>query len=378
MKIIINASNIRWGGGVQATVSLINKLNKNSLYNYEYYIFLSNAFKEEINIKNFKDNFYFYFFQNSPASLKHRKKITTTLNKLENKIKPDIVYTVFGPSYWKPKSFHVEGFALGWITNPKSVVYNKISLSNRIKKRLENRYKTWFLKREADHFIVETNDVKNKLSVVLKIPKEKITVIGNTYNSYFDAESYEHFTIPPKGKNTFRLVTISHFYVHKNLTIIRQVIPLLLKDTRKYEFILTIDENNFSRYFSDFKENIINLGPVESKFCPYIYQQADALFLPTLLESFTASYPEAMKMKLPILTSNYSFAKDICGDAALYFDPLDPDDIAEKIKLVASNQHLRDKLIRNGQEILKTFETPETRARKTIELLEELIDTNKK
>ena len=153
---------------------------------------------------------------------------------------------------------------------------------------------------------------------------------------------------------------------------------MLLKDTRKYEFILTIDENNFSKYFSDFKENIINLGPVESKFCPYIYQQADALFLPTLLESFTASYPEAMKMKLPILTSNYSFAKDICGDAALYFDPLDPDDIAEKIKLVASNQHLRDKLIRNGQEILKTFETPETRARKTIELLEELIVTNKK
>ena len=126
MKIIINASNIRWGGGVQATVSLINRLNENLLYNNEYYIFLSNAFKEEINIKNFQDNFYFFFFQNSPASLKHRNKITTTLNKLEDKIKPDIVYTVFGPSYWKPKSFHVEGFALGWITNTKSVVYNKI------------------------------------------------------------------------------------------------------------------------------------------------------------------------------------------------------------------------------------------------------------
>ena len=73
--------------------------------------------------------------------------------------------------------------------------------------------------------------------------------------------------------------------------------------------------------------------------CPKLYNQADAMFLPTLLETFSASYPEAMKMERPILTSDLDFAKDICGDAALYFNPLDSYDIANKIKTINDRSH---------------------------------------
>ena len=370
MKIIINTTNLRWGGGIQSASSLLNEWNLNDYLNHEFYVFLSPAVQKELAEVSFHSNFHFFNFNGSPASLKHRKQINEKLDLLEQEIAPDIVYTIFGPAYWQPKNFHVEGFALGWITNPESIAYRKLPLLNRFKKKLENRYKILHLKREADHYIVETNDVKEKLSKVLKISREKITVIGNTYNTFFDNPEFPHLALPPKKDGVFRMITISHFYVHKNLDILQKVIPILNKSNLKFEFVLTIDDNNFRKHFSEFKEYIINVGPVDSKYCPSLYQQSDALFLPTLLESFTASYPEAIRMGLPILTSNYSFAREICQDAALYFDPLNPNDIAQKIILLASDSKIKDDLVRRGKRILKAFETPESRAKKTLALLE--------
>ena len=62
-----------------------------------------------------------------------------------------------------------------------------------------------------------------------------------------------------------------------------------------------------------------------------------------------------MKMQKPILTSDLSFAKDICQDSALYFDPLNPKDIAEKIIRLSADKELQNQLIGNGLERLKQF-----------------------
>ena len=51
------------------------------------------------------------------------------------------------------------------------------------------------------------------------------------------------------------------------------------------------------------------------------------MILPTLLESFSATYIEAMFHGKTILTSDLDFARDVCGEAAFYFDPLNPQSI---------------------------------------------------
>jgi glycosyltransferase involved in cell wall biosynthesis len=94
--------------------------------------------------------------------------------------------------------------------------------------------------------------------------------------------------------------------------------------------------------------------------------------LPTLLEVFSASYPESMKMKKPILTSNYSFAKDVCKDAVLYFNPLDANDIVEKIEMIYKDENLYKELIKKGSERLRFFETAKSRAEKYIKIMEKL------
>jgi len=379
MKIIINTSNLFVGGGVQVALSFIDELKKLKRDDF-YYIFLSSEIEKQLSHTLFPSNFKFYSIKYSPASIFHKIETYTLLNKLEQSICPDIVFTVFGPSYWTPKSKHLMGLATGWIYNPNSVAYHELSFVNLLKVKLGVVYKKFFIKYNTNNYVVETEDAKSKIINYLNI-NNPIFVIGNTYSSIFNNKDYllstnEYFLkLPIKTSNTFRFVLISHNYSHKNLRIISKIIPLL----RAYkecniQFVLTIDSKSYDELFFDFKDNVLNLGTVIQKNCPSIYSQCDALFFPTLLETFSASYPEAMKLKLPILTSNFSFSRDICGDAALYFNPLDEYDIVNKIIYLIKSKEVRDSLVLKGTERLKNFESAESRALKYLNLLEQISE----
>lgn len=376
MKILINISNLYVGGGLQVALSFINEL-KDIDRQHQYYIFLSPAGNKQINQKEFLDNFYFFLIEKSPASLKTRKKIVKKLNRLEEYIKPDIVFSVFGPSYWRPKSKHLIGFADGWLYNPESVAYSLLPLFKRIKMRLHRKYKSYFLKRDANYYVLETLDAKNKFSRVIGVKKDKVFVVGNAYSSIFDEyehikSNHEHFiNLPKRQDNEFRLVYIAYNHPNKNLKSINEVLPFL--NGLNIKFFLTLDDDSYKTLFPSQTKNVINIGPIPQKLCPSVYKQCDALFSPSLLETFSVAYPEAMKMGKPILTSNYSFAKDVCQEAALYFDPLDPKDMAKKIKMLVQDKVLRDRLVKEGKRRLKKFESARTRAEKYIAICENLM-----
>ena len=246
-----------------------------------------------------------------------RRKVVDRLNELENNISPNIVFTVFGPSYWRPKSKHLIGFADGWVYNPKSVAYKEIGFFRRIKMKLYSFYKSHYLKKDADYYVLETEDAKTKFSDIIGINAKNVYVVGNTYSSVFNESKYLdennefYISLPNKQEDEFRLMYIAHNHPNKNLKIIDEVVPYLKNNIK---FVLTIGDESYRKLFNNSK-NIINLGPIEQKSCPSVYKQCDALFAPTLLETFSASYPEAMKMGIPILTSEYSFAKDICKNS---------------------------------------------------------------
>jgi glycosyltransferase involved in cell wall biosynthesis len=307
--------------------------------------------------------------------MRHGIGVINQLRKLEYRIKPDCVFTVFGPSYWTPEAPHLLGFAQGYYLYPESPFFGRINLSDRIKINLLKIIHRFFFKRNADHYCVETEDAKEKLALFLSKNKENIEVISNTYHSAFNVHLNGDLILLPKRCDEIRLITISSFYMHKNLEIIKDVITELKnKSTLKFIFILTIDFSTFEKIFKEFKENIINMGPVPIDLCPKLYHECDFLFLPTLVEIFSASYPEAMKMKKPILTSDLSFAHDICGDAAEYFNPLDPVNIANKIILLTSSKNRQMELIEKGEKRLQHFVTPKIRALKVLEICEKLSE----
>lgn len=74
----------------------------------------------------------------------------------------------------------------------------------------------------------------------------------------------------------------------------------------------------------------------------------DALLMPSLLESFSGTYLEAMHFGLPILTSDLDFAREVCHDAALYFDPWDTASIRDAILRVKNESELAHNLCEKG------------------------------
>lgn len=374
MRIIINTSNLHTGGGVQVAYSFINECI--SFGENEYHVFLCKRLIEQIDQSVFPENFFFYEFHERPSPFL-RFHVLKRLHKIENEIKPDCVFSVFGPSYWTPNAPHVLGYAVPHFLYPDSPFFKSLDLISRLKWKSLKMIKKYFLIRNASYFHVETEDSKNRLSKFFQIPLENIAVISNTCNSIYDNQigQNDRKILPEINHNEFRFVTISAYYGHKNFEILNNLIPILKKNNLgNVRFVLTIDHFVYERIFTEeAKSQIINVGPITITSCPELYSECDAMFLPTLLECFSANYPEAMKMNLPILTSNLPFATEVCGEAALYFDPLDVNSILSKIKIIIQDCELRTELVKKGKFQFNKFSSSYERARKYLEFCNTII-----
>jgi glycosyltransferase involved in cell wall biosynthesis len=176
---------------------------------------------------------------------------------------------------------------------------------------------------------------------------------------------------------------LSKFYAHKNFEI-------LIKLFREYKDMLkgvrcittiSIDQhpnapkflNEIKKY--DLQDRIVNIGPITQKEISNYYNNSDAFFLPTLMETFGMCYLEAMHFGLPILTSSLDFAKWICRDSAIFFNPWHASDIAQKIMLLKSNPGLKQELIEKGKNQLNRFPLSwEKITKDVIRILENLVN----
>jgi len=375
MKLIINTTTLSGTGVTQVAVSFIYECI--AFTENEYHLFLSKTVAREINTEDFPDNFHFYYFDHHPLYGRNGFSVRKKLRDLEQTICPDLIFSVFGPACWTPGSKHISGFANSYYVYPESPFFSKISLKDFLRINLMKAAHRFFLKRNGKYFICETEDMSQRLSEFLKVGPANIYTVSNTYNRYFETydASARKRLLPEPSANEYRFLSLASFDIHKNLTILNELIPILnrKKMGKDIKFILTIDQAKYEKHFStEAKARIINLGRIEVKDCPQIYAECDALFLPTLIESFSANYPEAMKMEIPVLTSGYSFAKSICEDAALYFDPLDAEDIADKMMMILNIENLSKELVEKGKKRLITFGDAKVRAKRYLDIFKSI------
>lgn len=369
MNIIINVSNLRIGGGMQVAHSFINECI--SIKDHEYHVFLSKEMKGILNLQLFPSNFRFYLIQNTTGSFKGRTRLSGELTNLERKINPNIVFSVFGPTYWKPQTTtHVAGFANSIYIYKNSPFFKTIGYKKRIIIRLMEVLHMRSFKKHCDVLISETEDIGNHLKIIF--PDKPVFTVGNTCHQVFSNKKLWTTEIHLPEFNGFTLLTISAMYLHKNLSIIPAVVDYLVQkySSFRFRFVLTINEEQLGNLSTVQKQHILFISKVPVSECPHLYKQANAMFLPTLLESFSANYPEAMKMEIPILTSDLPFATSLCGDAAIYFNPFGVEDIGEAIFKLANSTEKQEQLIEKGKKRLLSFPSPQQRARQYLAICE--------
>ena len=79
-----------------------------------------------------------------------------------------------------------------------------------------------------------------------------------------------------------------------------------------------------------------------------------------------------MSFGVPIVASNASCIPEILGDSALYFNPKNADDMAEKISLLCRSQELKQTLRARGFEQINLYSWRKT-ARQTFKIYEEFV-----
>ncbi|MDP2160067.1 MAG: glycosyltransferase family 4 protein, partial [Flavobacterium sp.] len=290
-------------------------------------------------------------------------------DSLQKTIQPDCVISTGGHGYWKPKGIPVVGgFNIPHYIYPESPYFNGMTFKKRLYWKLMRTFHFYFYKR-LDTIFVQTDDVNNRLQKI--VPRSlPIVTISNTVNAVFYSPKTVAKQLPEPKLNEIRLLTLSSYYPHKNIAILKKVIPLLQQQTAfDFKFVLTLEPEKYNELFtSEEQEHIYNVGKVPIDACPGLYAEVDFLFLPTLLECFSASYAEAMLMQKPILTSDLPFAHTVCKDAALYFDPMNPELIAQKIVALATDEMLQNELIARGNEVVTQIPSAANRAERFLEL----------
>ena len=372
MRLIINTASADRGGSIQVALSFLEECK--GISEHQYFVFLSPNLQKQVDLESFPENFRFYEMDQRPSSrVFSMRPMSRLFTQLEAEIQPDCVFTTSGPAYWRPQAPHLIGYNLPHYIYRDSPFWQRVQFRDRLLFNLKGLLIRWFFRRDGDAYVVQTDDVNKRLEQFLG--KTGAHTVSNTCSSAYRVRKHFPDNLPLRREGEFRVLTVSALYIHKNLEIIREVVrELRLRGFSGVKFILTIPQSDYDTVFGDdYLSEVITVGPVPPVECPSLYEECDAMFLPTLLECFSASYPEAMMMQKPILTSDLGFARTVCGESALYFDPLDAADIADKFESLVGSPDRQASLIKLGIERVQCFNSPGQRAFAFLKLCQDLV-----
>lgn len=239
-------------------------------------------------------------------------------------------------------------------------VHPKVWADMKLVDWINRRVKLLLVKRDfnkPDIVIAQTEFIKKRIIELYGLHDVRVINNAVTINTAISDEPLD-FSLPPGT----RLVYPSVYYPHKNLEILLDVASLIKISKLDYRIVTTVNpDTDASQRFLDsiakrgLQDIISNIGQVPLNQMHNLYKQCDAVLMPTLLESFSIVYLEAMYHGLPVFTSNMWFARAVCGDAAVYFDPLDAKDILAAIEKVMPDPSAKKSYIIAGKQQLTGF-----------------------
>jgi glycosyltransferase involved in cell wall biosynthesis len=202
--------------------------------------------------------------------------------------------------------------------------------------------------------------VKKDLVKAFHVPEQKIAVTPEGFDPHLRAtDTKTEIRLPFKKYFLY----VGNAYPHKNL-------DLLLKAFQDFRtqnpgqdigLILAGKESYFYKKMRERikKENIQSvhvLNDVPDSTLAYLYKHALCLLSPSLMEGFGLTALEALALScLPVVSDIPAF-REVCSDAAMYFNPTSPKSMREKMELVSSmTPKDRDAIIKKGRERITQF-----------------------
>lgn len=157
--------------------------------------------------------------------------------------------------------------------------------------------------------------------------------------------------------DTIKILYVSHLIPYKGYDVIIKAAKRLREWKTRFKFIVTMDRvdwpEGYDLYLSmiekfGLSKNLLILNRVPEDAVANLYKQCDIFMFPSLCESFGFPMVEAMGSGLPIVAAGTPVNKEICGKGALYYDPLDAEEAAQKVRLLIEENAVAEKLKQNA------------------------------
>ncbi len=249
--------------------------------------------------------------------------------------RPDVVFNM--GNYGVPVSVpQVTLFHWSYAIYPDRDVWGRMGWQDWIRRRL----RCVFLRRRlpfTSAMVAQTKTAAERLRRLYGV--RTVHVIPNAVSLRESSEAVPPLPALRPRSSRVRLLCFARYYSHKNIEVLLPVARQFKDTNAPFQIILTFahDQNSRTRVLMQsirrqgLADYICNIGPVDMRDVPRLYTSVDALLLPTLLESFSQTYVEAMCFGKPIFTSDRDFAREVCGSAAFFFDPHNPGDIVRTV-----------------------------------------------
>jgi glycosyltransferase involved in cell wall biosynthesis len=254
-------------------------------------------------------------------------------------------------------------------------VHDIIPLATRQYKNFMERITYFFIRlalKRAAHIIADSEHTKKDIVKHVGYSPKKITVIylGVDKNEFFEKkDKKEESTIIYVGSDAQR----------KNIELIIKAVAIIKKEMPDIRFIKIgqAQDNTMRTKLKklaeklNVAENIVWKDYVEN--LSVEYSKATMLVFPSLYEGFGFPILEAMACGCPVITTKRTSLPELAGDAALFIEGTNPNELAERIKELMTDKTLQKKLRGEGKKQAKKF-TWEKCAKETIAVYQAVWD----
>lgn len=214
----------------------------------------------------------------------------------------------------------------------------------------------WQAHRKAKHIITPTEFVRDDVVKRYLFVSRKITPILEASEPPLTAKARKPDNPPEKF-----ILYVGSAFPHKNLERLISAFNLLKEQHPKLKLVLVGKEEYHNKKLQkwnkkqQYSDDVIFTGFIPDEEMKWYYQNARAYTFASMAEGFGLPALEAMVHGCPVVSSSATCLPEICGDAAVYFNPYDIQEMAEKIDEVIGNSALRKKLILAGYKNAKRF-----------------------
>lgn len=267
---------------------------------------------------------------------------------------------------YHPKSVYTE-HDVAWLYYPEAFTFFM---------RWFHRIFSWLARFGSSKIIAISQSTKNDLVKHYHVPESKIAVIPHGYTP----TSGQDFQLSEKIKQQLPdkyILFLSTLQPRKNLPKLIQAFRLLKQEHPDIPHKLVVVGKPGWRYeesLQAIRENVdivVYLGHVADQERWPIYKKATAFVHASLYEGFGMWILEAFDCGVPVVISHNSSLPEVGGDAVLYFNPLDVQNIKNTIAKVLLDDTLQQEMVKKGKQQLAKFGW-EKCASQTLQVLEQV------